>query len=88
MTAPDPATADPAPPVDAQAAPAATGDPAAVPAEPAAAPARPARKGVSPVVWIGLAAVLAAAGVVAWAYMSPVQDSNEPFTVELKDQGQ
>ena len=63
-----------------------TPDGAATPAAETAAPARPARKGVSPVVWIGLAAVLAAGGVVAWAYMSPVQE-NDAFQVELLDQG-
>ena len=85
MADPDPAAtpaAKPAAPVPA-ADPAATPDaaPAATdaPADGGAAPAA-ARRGVSPVVWVGLAALLIAGAVLAWATLAPV-DVPSSYTV-------
>ena len=88
MSDPDPQPATPsAPAQSAPADPAATGTTPAAPADPAGQPAAvpaaddpgvttaPAKRGVSPLVWVVAAAVLIAAAVLAWAFLSPVQDT-------------
>ena len=81
MADPDPAAtpaakpAAPAPAADPATAPAATEAPADGGAAPAAA-----RRGVSPVVWVGLAALLIAGAVLAWATLAPVEQQSS-YTV-------
>ena len=104
MSDPDPQPATPsAPAQSAPADPAATGTTPAAPADPAGQPAAvpaaddpgvttaPAKRGVSPLVWVVAAAVLIAAAVLAWAFLSPVQDTGtylaEPDPEELERLG-